>query len=173
MRKIAVAVGLGLFVLGGAASGVRAQAPAQTPAPGGQPQAESREAIQQSNQAKVSEILKQIEGKENQPAETVFKNLQILKQMPAGRLLRVMQMGFSNSLGVSCAHCHVQGDWDKEDKPQKQITREMMKMVGTINGDLLKNIKNLKGLNPGVNCTTCHRGQVKPALNLEEPKPAK
>ena len=42
----------------------------------------------------------------------------------------------------------------------------MIKMAGAINETYLKNIKNLKGPNPIVNCTTCHRGQVKPALNL-------
>jgi hypothetical protein len=38
--------------------------------------------------------------------------------------------------------------------------------MGAINTEQLKKIKNLKSENPGVNCTTCHRGQVKPALNL-------
>jgi hypothetical protein len=42
----------------------------------------------------------------------------------------------------------------------------MSKMVATINNDLLESIPNLKGPNAIVNCTTCHRGQVKPALNL-------
>jgi len=169
MRKIATVVGLGLFFVGIVALNSGAQAPA----PSSQPQAESPETIKQSNHEKVTEIKKQIEGKENQPAETVFKNIQLFKGVPAGRVLMIMQMGFSNSLGVSCSHCHVQGEWEKEDKPQKQIARDMMKMVGTINNDLLKNIKNLKGPNSIVNCTTCHRGQVKPALNLEEREPAK
>ena len=39
-------------------------------------------------------------------------------------------------------------------------------MVGTINGELLPKIKNLKSEHPGINCTTCHRGQVKPAQNM-------
>ncbi len=169
MRKIATGVSLGLLLLGVVSFNSRAQAPA----PSSEPQAESPESSKQSKQEKVAEIKKQIAGKENQSAETVFKNIQLFRGMAAGRLLMVMQIGFSNSLGVSCSHCHVAGEWEKEDKPQKQIARDMMKMVGTINNDLLKNIKNLKGPNSVVNCTTCHRGQVKPALNLEEPKPAK
>jgi hypothetical protein len=56
--------------------------------------------------------------------------------------------------------------WEKDDKPTKEITREMIKMAGAINNDYLKNIKNLKSETPIVNCTTCHRGQIKPALNL-------
>lgn len=119
------------------------------------------------DQAKaLEELKKQLAGKENEPASKVFKNIQMLKEMPAGRLLRVMEMGYGKSLGVSCTHCHVAGAWEKEDKPAKQITREMAAMSATINNDLLKNIKNLKSERPVVNCTTCHRGQLKPATNL-------
>ena len=120
---------------------------------------------------KLAELNKQIAGKENLPAEQVFKNIQVLKGIPAGRLLRIMELGYSRSLGVNCTHCHVVDQWDKDDKPTKPIAREMSKMVQTINNDLLKPIKNLKGPNPIVNCTTCHRGQIKPALNLPEVKP--
>lgn len=117
---------------------------------------------------KLADLMKQIAGKENQPAEQVFKNIQMFKGVPAARLLRIMELGYSRSLGVNCAHCHVVDQWDKDDKPTKPIAREMAKMAQTINNDLLKNIKNLKGPNPIVNCTTCHRGQTKPALNLPE-----
>ena len=117
---------------------------------------------------KLAELMKQIVGKENQPAEQVFKNIQMLKGVPAARLLRIMELGYSRSLGVNCAHCHVVDQWDKDDKPTKPIAREMAKMAQTINNDLLKNIKNLKGPNSIVNCTTCHRGQTKPALNLPD-----
>ena len=114
----------------------------------------------------LAQIRAQIAGKENQPAEQVFKNIQMLKGMPAGRVLAVMQIGYSKSLGVDCTHCHVAGQWEKEDKPTKQITRDMSAMAKAINTEYLKQIKNLKNPNPVVNCTTCHRGQVKPALNL-------
>ena len=114
----------------------------------------------------LENLRKAIAGQENKPAEEVFKNIQMLKGMPAGRLLRVMEMGYAKSLGVNCTHCHVPDAWDKEDKPTKQITREMSAMVTVINNEQLKKIKNLKGPNSIVNCTTCHRGQTKPALNL-------
>jgi photosynthetic reaction center cytochrome c subunit len=124
------------------------------------------------DQAQALENLrKAIAGQENKPAEEVFKNIQMLKGMPAGRLLRVMELGYARSLGVNCTHCHVAGAWEKEDKPTKQIAREMNAMVGVINNDQLKKIKNLKSPNPIVNCTTCHRGQTKPALNLPESAP--
>ena len=112
-------------------------------------------------------VLDRIKGREEQPADSVFKNIRVLKGVPAGRLVRIMNMGYGRSLGVNCTHCHIAGHWDADDKPQKQIARDMSGMVGTINTELLPKIKNLKGDKPVVNCTTCHRGQVKPALNLQ------
>ena len=47
----------------------------------------------------------------------------------------------------------------------------MAAMSKTINGELLKGIKNLKSEAPTINCTTCHRGQVVPALDLLAAKP--
>ncbi len=115
--------------------------------------------------AAIAKLKEQIKGKENEPADKVFKNIQMLKTVPAGRLLAIMEFGYARSLGVNCTHCHTPEKWESEDKNTKQITREMAAMIGKINGELLKNIKNL-GANPTVNCTTCHRGEVKPALNL-------
>jgi hypothetical protein len=126
------------------------------------------EAIKQFNEAKVAEIEKQIVGKENQPAEAVFKNIKFLTGVPAGRFLQIMQIGYSRALGTSCAHCHVPGQWEKDDKTPKLIARDMSKMARTIISDLLPNIDGLKGRNPRVNCTTCHRGHLKPALDLDE-----
>ena len=116
--------------------------------------------------AALAALRESIKGKEQEPAEKVFKNIQSLKGMPAGRLLGIMQMGFSRSLGVDCTHCHTPRKWEAEDKTQKQTARDMWAMVQTLNGTTLKNIKNLKGPIPTVNCTTCHRGELKPATNL-------
>ncbi len=119
--------------------------------------------------AALAKLREQIKGKENEPAEKVFKNIQSLKGVPAGRLLAIMNFGYARSLGVDCTHCHTPEKWEAEDKTQKQIAREMIAMVGKINGELLKSIKNI-GESPTVNCTTCHRGEIKPALNLPTAK---
>ena len=118
--------------------------------------------------AAIAKLREQIKGRENEPAEKVFKNLQtpMLKSGPAARILGVMEMGFARSLGVDCTHCHVPDKWEAEDKAQKQVARDMTAMVVRINGELLKNVKNLKSPSPIVNCTTCHRGAIKPAVNL-------
>ncbi len=114
----------------------------------------------------MNEVLKSIAGREAAPAESVFKNIQLMKGVPAGRLVRIMNMGYGKSLGVRCAHCHDSGKWDSEDKPQKQIARDMAAMTRTLNSEMLPKIKNLRSENPVVNCTTCHRGSIKPAQSL-------
>jgi len=117
----------------------------------------------------LADLRTSIAGKETLPAEQVFKNIQTLKGVPARNILAIMDVGYSQSLGVTCTHCHVANQWESDDKPTKAITRDMAKMAQTINTELLKNIKNLKSTNPVVNCTTCHRGQIKPALNMPAP----
>ncbi len=118
--------------------------------------------------AAVAKIRESIKGREQEPAEKVFKNIRTLNGVPAGRIPAIMQMGYSRSLGVDCTHCHVPEKWDAEDKPQKQVARDMAAMVAQINGESLRTIKNLKSVTPTINCTTCHRGEVKPALNLPQ-----
>ncbi len=116
--------------------------------------------------AALDDLRKRIAGKEELPAGEVFANITQYKGVTAGRLLRIMDHGFSRGLGVTCTHCHVAGEWDRDDKAAKQTAREMSRMMGIINSDLLRKIPNLKSSNPAVNCTTCHRGQIRPALEL-------
>jgi len=120
-------------------------------------------------QAAIAKLREQIKGREGEPADKVFKNIQtpFLKSSNAGRVLAVMEIAYSRSLGVDCTHCHVPEKWEADDKPQKQIARDMAAMMARINGELLKNVKNLRSPQPTVNCTTCHRGEVKPTLNLQ------
>ena len=118
--------------------------------------------------AAIAKLKEQIKGRENEPAPTVFKNIQtpFIKSIPAGRLLAVMEIAYSRSLGVTCTHCHVPERWEADEKTQKQTARDMAAMMARINGEMLKEIKNLKSATPTINCTTCHRGDAKPALNL-------
>ncbi len=118
-------------------------------------------------EAALAELREKIKGRENEPAEDVYENLEILNQMPAGRFLNIMNRAFNNSLGVSCDHCHNPDSWESDEKPTKQITRDMWKMVGTINQELLANIDNLQSERPAVNCTVCHRGEIKPSFSIK------
>ncbi|MFL5558927.1 MAG: c-type cytochrome [Gemmatimonadaceae bacterium] len=108
-------------------------------------------------------ILRSIAGRENQPAESVFKNIKILKGIPAGRLVNIMNMGFGRSLGVGCGFCHVPGKWDLDDKEEKNTARLMFAMVQTINRDYISKVPvDSGGPRPVVNCFTCHRGNPRP-----------
>jgi photosynthetic reaction center cytochrome c subunit len=115
-------------------------------------------------------ILRSIAGRENLPAESVFKNIKILKGIPAGRLVNIMNMGFGRSLGVSCGFCHVPGKWDLDDKEEKNTARLMFAMVQTINRDYMAKVPNDRGAPPVVNCFTCHRGNSRP-MGAEGPPP--
>jgi hypothetical protein len=107
-------------------------------------------------------VLRSIAGRENQPAESVFKNIKILKGVPAGRLVNIMNMGFGRSLGVSCGFCHVPGKWDLDDKQEKNTARIMIAMVATINRDYLAKVPVDSGPPPTASCFTCHRGMPRP-----------
>jgi len=169
MRHLRV---VALIVASGCSSARTAESPAPSPAAPNTtaatatPAVVPKDSVTLERDRYVAEVRAQIAGKETLPASQVFKNIKMLNDVPAGRLLAIMNVGYGKSLGVSCTHCHTAGQWDKDDKTQKQTARDMSAMVGRINNELLKPIPNLKGPNAIVNCTTCHRGQVKPALNL-------
>ena len=87
-------------------------------------------------------------------AAQAYKNIQILKDIPAPQLMQVMK-NFTKDLGVKCDFCHVQGAFEKDDKPQKQTARQMIQMARGINKD------NFGGEHR-VTCWTCHRGANEP-----------
>lgn len=114
----------------------------------------------------LEELRESIQGKEDIPASEVYNNIEYLTNVPAARLLRIMEFGYSRSLGVTCTHCHNPKDWSSDEKKEKIITRDMAEMMGTLNQELLGKIESLSDRRVAVNCTTCHRGDVKPALNI-------
>jgi photosynthetic reaction center cytochrome c subunit len=83
-----------------------------------------------------------------------FKNIQVLKDIPADQLIPAMQF-ITASLGVECGFCHVEGAFEKDDKKQKVTARKMMEMMFTINQE------NFEG-HREVTCYSCHRGSTDP-----------
>jgi hypothetical protein len=169
--RLAAALFLGLTVGCGTAPQVQptppAAPPATTPAAAEQPGALAPNPNQEANDQIAKAVADRIAGHENEPAEQVFKNIQSLKGVPAGRFVRVMNMGYSRALGVSCLHCHFGQDYSSDEKRQKRAAREMMAMNKMIN-ERLRTLQNLEGKpeEKFVNCTTCHRGQVDPNAGL-------
>ena len=87
-------------------------------------------------------------------ASQQFKNIQVLKDIPADQLIPAMQF-ITASLGVDCEYCHVEHAFEKDDKQNKKFARHMMEMMITINNE------NFEGKR-WVTCYTCHRGAAKP-----------
>jgi len=87
-------------------------------------------------------------------AEQAYKNIKVLKSIPADQLIPSMQF-VAASLGVECDHCHVAGAFEKDDKKPKQTARKMMEMMLAINANNFENKRE-------VTCNTCHRGHTSP-----------
>ena len=100
-----------------------------------------------------------------------YKNVQVLKNIPAAQLIPSMQF-ISASLGVECDFCHAEKAgklvFDNDDKEEKKTARKMMEMMFAIN-------KNNFDGEREVTCNTCHRGaahpQAIPAVVAEVSKP--
>lgn len=94
---------------------------------------------------------------DQQTAGERFKNIQVLKNIPADDLQPTMRY-ISAALGVECSFCHVRNpDFqpEKDDKEEKRTARDMMKMVMTINQE------NFEGRQE-VSCNSCHNGHNRP-----------
>jgi len=91
---------------------------------------------------------------QSKTAEAVYKNIQVLKGIPADQLIPAMRF-ITASLGVSCSYCHVSEHFDRDDKKPKVIARNMMKIMAAINEH------NFDGMRE-ITCYSCHRGSSKP-----------
>jgi photosynthetic reaction center cytochrome c subunit len=94
-------------------------------------------------------------------AEQVFKNIQVLRGVPANQFLATMGF-FSASLGSNCTFCHVEesgGNWAKyaDDNAKKQTARKMILMMNAIN-------QSYFGGKRALTCYSCHRGGETPKV---------
>lgn len=89
-----------------------------------------------------------------------FKNVTVLKDLPADKLLPMMK-SFSASLGVKCEFCHVitngKEGFERDDKVPKLIARQMIMMTQTLN-------KTQRALDNKATCYMCHHGKKMPEL---------
>ncbi len=99
-----------------------------------------------------------------------FENLKVLPEdIPQRELIDVMR-GFAGALGFRCHHCHVGEpgpsldgyDFVSDEKKEKVVAREMMKMLADINGKYIAPIKTGNDPKVQVGCRTCHHGQERP-----------
>ncbi len=98
-----------------------------------------------------------------------FKNLQVLpKNIKPDSLDKIMD-GFNQGLGVNCAFCHTENKYlqllepEKDTKPEKEITRKMMRMTMEINKNHFQfNDEVTSAQVQAVTCYTCHKGKPIP-----------
>ena len=86
------------------------------------------------------------------------KNLKVLKNIAPQQLMATMRV-FSASLGVRCDFCHVEGAFDRDDKPTKRMARKMILMVRDINA-------HQKILDNKASCFMCHHGSSMPETKV-------
>ena len=121
---------------------------------------EAKAAISKSSMGPLEAFgAKKAAGEDNDtpssPAEKAYKNIQVLKGLPANQVLLVMK-SFTEGLGVKCGYCHSSVEApEKDDKPTKGTARKMLQMVREIN----KNYPT----EGNVTCFTCHRGSAQPS----------
>jgi hypothetical protein len=94
-----------------------------------------------------------------QMAETVFKNVSVLKGIPVDEFMDTMGM-FSAATSLNCISCHTEdsaGAWEKfaDDTPLKQTARRMVLMMNNLN-------RTSFGGQRRVTCFTCHNGNQHP-----------
>lgn len=109
-----------------------------------------------ADKLRLERLRQDLVGHENEPAETYFKNIDLLKGKPASRLPGMME-ALTGLIGVGCEHCHVRDDFASDEKPAKKTARAHFAMQARLN-------KEEFGGQNKVSCWTCHHGKPKPEL---------
>ena len=150
--RISLALALGIFVFAPNAARLNAQAPGQAGPAGAGPGGAGPGGQGGRGQAGGGGVPVDLEGK---TAAEAFKNIKVLKDIPANELAPTMVF-ITASLGVRCDHCHVPMHFDQDDKKEKDKARDMMKMMFAINTESFKGERV-------VTCNTCHNGATPPS----------
>ena len=124
-----------------------------------------------ARRAQVDSIMRTIAGREMEPAGTVFKNVKLLKDMPAAEFLKNMDVNYGRGLGMSCGNCHVLGKFDEDTRKNKRVARDMQELVTYINTVRLAQIKDLDEDYTKITCVTCHAGSGHPKTTMAVPPP--
>ena len=123
----------------------------------------SRDSLAKLRAVYVTQVMASIAGRENQPAEQVFKNVQVLKGITAGELVHKMDAEYGTAMSWNCTNCHrlaPQGNFASDTSTDKKRARFMQQMTDEINHVQLPKLYPKD--TPKVSCMTCHRGYNEP-----------
>ena len=110
------------------------------------------------------------------PVEQHYTNLKVLpKDISSKELQEIMTDDFEDGLGVTCGFCHAAAkdghglDFASDAKPEKEISRVMMRMTLRLNKKYFK-IKHarLGSSVLTVTCNTCHKGTAFPESTADQ-----
>ncbi|RXK86463.1 c-type cytochrome [Filimonas effusa] len=97
------------------------------------------------------------------------RNLKVLPQDISRDSLQQIMRGYNTALGVKCNFCHAQSEMDpnrpdfaSDAKPEKETTREMIRMTNDINRRYFTPATDTTKVIQAVSCATCHRGHELP-----------
>lgn len=130
-----------------------------------------RDSINADRQRLADSLMATIAGRENEPAGQLFKNVKLLKDMPAGKFIETMNTDYGKAIGRSCDFCHERGDFASDERKEKGTTRIMIALEDSLNNAAayLPQLKNRRGDWPHIECVTCHRGMNEPNHALLPP----
>lgn len=123
----------------------------------------SRDSLEKLRAGYIAKVMQDIAGRESQPAEQVFKNVQVLKGITAAELVTKMDKDYATAMSWNCTNCHRlanQGNWASDTSNDKVRARFMQRMQNEINTVTLPKLYPRD--TPKVTCATCHRGYNEP-----------
>jgi hypothetical protein len=116
-----------------------------------------------------------MEAASSRPSDVHYDNLKVLpRNISSKELQGIMVDDFQDGLGVTCGFCHANQkngrglDFASDAKPEKEISREMMRMTLGINKKFFK-AKHPQLGSPTlvISCNTCHKGVAFPDEGAE------
>src|SRR6185369_7388902 len=96
----------------------------------------SRDSLTKLRAGYIAKVMQEIAGRENQPAEQVFKNIKVLKGITAAQLVTKMDKDYAEALSWNCTNCHRlanQGNFASDTSNDKVRARFMQQMQNDIN----------------------------------------
>ncbi len=98
--------------------------------------------------------------------DKIYKNLKVLSKKTTHDEMEKIMHDFNKDLGVKCNFCHARGENGKlnfasDEKPEKDIARDMMKMTIQLNRKYFHVKRPAIGDTSSIaTCYTCHHGNA-------------